>query len=91
MDLIKEELEQIRYQIDLLEAIFDEQETKKECCSLKKSFNYYIKMLNINKKFIKNVIKNINTQKYKNIINTVNAAIFRTIVKNNDTEFGQPS
>jgi hypothetical protein len=41
MDLIKEELEQIRYQIDLLEAIFDEQETKKECCSLKKSFNYY--------------------------------------------------
>ena len=41
MDLIKEELEQIRYQIDLLEAIFDEHDTKKECCSLKKSFNYY--------------------------------------------------
>jgi len=51
MDLIKEELEQIRYQIDLLEAILDEQETKKECChldrsalrncSIKKSLNYY--------------------------------------------------
>lgn len=41
MDLIKEELEQIRYQIDLLEAIFDEHDTKKECCSIKKSFNYY--------------------------------------------------
>jgi hypothetical protein len=48
MDLIKEELEQIRYQIDLLEAIFDEHHTKKDCCSscevarlIKKSFNYY--------------------------------------------------
>ena len=41
MDLIKEELEQIRYQIDLLEAILDEHHTKKDCCSLKKSLNYY--------------------------------------------------
>ena len=32
-------------------------------------------MLNINKKFIKNLIKNIDTQKYKNIVNTIQIKI----------------
>ena len=43
MDLIKLEIEQLKHQIELLEAVYTEQ-TKKEvsyCDSLKNLYNYY--------------------------------------------------